>query len=1036
MAEPLTIPAAPAAPSAEGERDSAAPGGGDGSRQSLVEARDALLRLLEEVPPNLPAIQSFIRTRVADAPIDILPLEAAGEVTFLSRPPRDPVVLVVAPRPGRVCLAVDPALSADLLGLALLHGLGHLLLGHVRPGDKHGHRDTAATLCGEGAARRWDRQVREAFAPWFDAASAGKRPDLLPEIPDPHEVQREALEALQATRADGNTVGLVVLATGLGKTWLSAFDSDRPPFGRLLFVAHREEILHQARETYRLIRPRASLGFYNGTEKVPNADVLFASIQTLSRVQHLRNFAADAFDYIVIDEFHHAVAGTYRRLLDHFTPRFLLGLTATPERMDGGDLLALCQENLVYRCDLADGIRRGLLSPFRYFGVPDEVDYRNIPWRSSRFDEQALTDAVATNSRAENVLDQYRKRAGKRALAFCCSLRHADFMADYFRRQGLGAAAVHSGDASAPRAASLEQLEAGKLDVVCAVDMFNEGVDLPHVDTVMMLRPTESPVIWLQQFGRGLRKAEGKDRLTVIDYIGNHRSFLQKVRALFNDVASDADIAGILTMASANQLTGLPPGCEVTYDLRAIDILKGLLRVGGGNQLIEAYYRDFRERHGVRPRAVEALHDGYNPRSVYKAHQSWLRFVNGMGDGTAGEQQLPQQAVSFLEVLETTPMTKSFKMLLLQAMLNHDALPGAIAIDTLVQEFARLAGRLAALRAEVGEDLDHADRLRASLERNPINAWVEGQGTGGTAYFAYQDGSFRSTFSVPADARDAFQELARERIDWRLAEYLQRGSAARQAGGLRFTGKVKRAGSRPMISLPKRETTPEIPEGLTRLIANDEPYVADFVKVALIVIKRPEQGENELPGVLSGWFGDEAGAPGTSHLVAFEFKDDTWHMRPAGLAGKPSPIVPWGHYLRPDIPPLFGLTFSKAIWDVGYVRRGDHVFLLVTLEKKGHVDQYQYEDRFLAADLFQWQSQNRTRRDSPDGRALEKHKELGGQVHLFIRRRKKIANRPAPFVYCGPVEFVGWERDAPITVRWRLPELVPESLREALCVPP
>ena len=789
-------------------------------------------------------------------------------------------------------------------------------------------------------------------------------------------------------------------------------------------------------DTFRLIRPDAKLGFYNGSEKIPDAGVLFASIQTLSRLQHLRNFAPDAFDYIVVDEFHHAAANTYQKLLDHFTPQFMLGLTATPERMDGGDLLALCQENLVYRCDLADGIRRGLLSPIRYFGVPDEVDYRNIPWRSNRFDEQALTDAVATNKRAENILEQYRKRAGQRTLAFCCSQRHADFMADYLRRQEVRAVAVHSGAGSAPRAASLEQLEAGKLDMVCAVDMFNEGVDLPHVDTVMMLRPTESPVVWLQQLGRGLRKVEGKDKLTVIDYIGNHRSFLLKVRALFNAGACDADIARILTMASANQFTSLPPSCEVTYDLKAIEILRSLLRVGGGSQLVEAYYTDFRERHGVRPRAVEALHDGYNPRSVRKSHTSWLKFVDGMGDLTAEMKQLPQQAASFLEVLETTPMTKSFKMLLLRAMLNQDALPGAIDIDVLVQEFARLTRRFAALRAEVGEDLDDLDRLQAYLERNPIHAWVEAQGTKGTAYFTYQGGSFRSTFSVPDDARADFQELVRERIDWRLAEYLQRGSTDKQAGSIGFTGKVKRAGRQPMIFLPNRETNPDIPEGPTKLIANNEAYVADFVKVALNVLKCSEDGANELPGVLLGWFGEEAGAPGTSHLVAFEFKDDTWHMRPAGLAGRASQIAPWGHYLRQDIPPLIGLSFSQAIWNVGYVRRGNHVFLLVTLEKKGHVDQYQYEDRFLALDLFQWQSQNRTKRDSPDGRALEKHKEMGTLVHLFVRRRKKIANQPAPFVYCGSVEFVDWEHDAPITVRWKLPDPVPEALRETLCVPP
>ena len=261
-------------------------------------------------------------------------------------------------------------------------------------------------------------------------------PERVARVPQPHAVQVEALTALEATRAVGNKVGLVVLATGLGKTWLSAFDTSRPEYVRVLFVAHREEILTQARETYRQIRPDARLGMYTGTEKAPEADVVFASIQTLGRRDQLPRFAPSTFDYIVVDEFHHAAASTYRRLLDHFTPKFLLGLTATPERTDGGDLLAICQENVVYRCDLNEGVRRALLCPFRYFGVPDEVDYRNIPWRSSRFDEEALTTAVATEARARNILEHYQKWAGTAHLGLLLLAAPCRFHGKLFPRPG------------------------------------------------------------------------------------------------------------------------------------------------------------------------------------------------------------------------------------------------------------------------------------------------------------------------------------------------------------------------------------------------------------------------------------------------------------------------------------------------------------------------------------------------------------------------------------------------------------------------
>ena len=518
---------------------------------------------------------------------------------------------------------------------------------------------------------RQRRPIQRAIIEAADTAQEPPKPPV-----QPNEVQTAALLALEATRAAGNNAGLVVLATGLGKTWLSAFDTSRAEFRRVLFVAHREEILGQALDTFRRIRPEAHLGHYAGGVKDPDAEVVFASIQTLSRREHLERFAPEAFDYVVVDEFHHAAAASYRKLIAHFRPRFLLGLTATPERSDGGDLLALCQQNLVYRCDLVDGVRKELLAPFHYYGVPDEVDYTNIPWRSTRFDEEALTTAVATRRRAENALEQFEKHAARRALGFCVSQRHADFMTRFFTERGKRAVAVHAGPSSAPRAASLEQLEAGDLDIVFAVDMFNEGVDLPALDTVMMLRPTESRILWLQQFGRGLRKAPGKERLTVIDYIGNHRVFLLKPQTLFGLPSGDRQIFNLLERLRKGT-EELPPGCEVTYELEAVNILRGLLRVTtvAGRTLSKRYYADFKALHGVRPTAVEAYQDGYNPRAVRERAGSWARFVASQGDLDEGQQRALEAHGAFIDALDTTEMVKSYKMLVLLAMLNADSVP-------------------------------------------------------------------------------------------------------------------------------------------------------------------------------------------------------------------------------------------------------------------------------------------------------------------------------------------------------------------------
>ena len=468
--------------------------------------------------------------------------------------------------------------------------------------------------------------ARRRATPLTDMAQRIVSDEPHPSPPLPHGVQAKALEALAVTRAAGRRAGLVVLATGLGKTWLAAFDSR--PFARVLFVAHREEILSQAMSSFRRIRPEAHFGRYDGTAKDDGAEILFASIQTLGRAGHLRRFAPDAFDYIVVDEFHHASAASYRGLLEHFTPRFLLGLTATPDRSDGADLLALCGDNLVYHCDLFEGIEAGLLSPFRYLGVPDEVDYTQIPWRSAQFDPEALEAALATETRARNALDEFHRHREGPAIGFCCSVRHAEFMAAYFAARGLRAVAVHSGPGSAPRATSLEQLGQGEIDILFAVDMFNEGVDVPNIGTVMMLRPTESAILWLQQFGRGLRRVEGK-LLRVIDYIGNHRIFLTKLRALLAAGPGDRSLSQRLDQVLAGTLA-LPPGCSVTYDLRVVEILRDLLRPKSGMEDLEAQYRDFRLRHGRRPTAAEIAGMGFDPGR--NGHGGWFDFVRDMGD--------------------------------------------------------------------------------------------------------------------------------------------------------------------------------------------------------------------------------------------------------------------------------------------------------------------------------------------------------------------------------------------------------------------
>jgi superfamily II DNA or RNA helicase len=623
-------------------------------------------------------------------------------------------------------------------------------------------------------------EIADLTPAWIDAyedrriaprpSESGTPEEIAERVPVPHGIQAEALAALEATRAKGYRAGLVVLATGLGKTFLAAFDSLQSR--RILFVAHREEILSQAMATFRAVRPRTRLGRYGGAEKDAEADIVFASVQTLSRAAHLDRFVADDFDYIVIDEFHHAAAATYRRIIAHFSPGFLLGLTATPDRSDGGDLLSLCEENLVYRRDLWSGIDMGLLAPFHYFGVPDPVEYAQIPWRGGRFDEDALTEAVATKARAGNALDQLASRGGRRTIGFCVSRRHADFMAAFAQARGLRAVAIHSGETSAPRGSALKALEGGTLDIVFVVDMFNEGVDIPSIDTVLMLRPTESPVIWLQQLGRGLRRAAGKAHLAVIDYIGNHRIFLTKLRALLRAEAGDTALRLALDRFEARRLD-FPAGCEVTYDLEALDILRALIRQPRDGEELAAFYRDFRDRHGARPTASEVQHAGFNPGRTGQA--GWIGFVSAMGDLTAPEETAWRTHKDVLDEIETTRMTRSYKMLVLRAMIDAGAFPGRIAVGDLVDRVARFARRNARIKADLSVDPDDSAGLRAVLVKQPLRILAE------TRWFRSGPGIFETTFQDRADA--ALSGLAAELVDWRLMRYLNGTDAAYDTPG-------------------------------------------------------------------------------------------------------------------------------------------------------------------------------------------------------------------------------------------------------------
>lgn len=407
-------------------------------------------------------------------------------------------------------------------------------------------------------------------------------------IPEPHAIQRAALGALSQARARGERRALVVLATGLGKTWMAAHDAlavaqTLGAAPKVLFVAHRRELLEQAGACFAACFPDEPLGFLEGGRAQLQARLLFASVQTLSRPRWLAWLRDQGFDYAVFDEAHHATAQSYRDILGALRAGFILGLTATPERRLWSDARELLGVDPLYRADLGVGIEAGLLCPFAYFGLKDPVDYASVPWRNGRFDPAELEHAVQTQARMQALWEAWQQpdKAGSRTLVFCVSVSHARFVAAWLQARGVRAEALYVGQGSTERGSALQRLEAGQLDALCTVDLFNEGVDCRPVDRVVMLRPTESSVLFLQQLGRGLRRAPRKPRLTVLDFVGNHRMFVERIQRLLGlssrEVALDAWLDRRFQGEPLPDLV-LPQGCALSFDLEAIELLGRLAR--------------------------------------------------------------------------------------------------------------------------------------------------------------------------------------------------------------------------------------------------------------------------------------------------------------------------------------------------------------------------------------------------------------------------------------------------------------------------
>ncbi len=416
----------------------------------------------------------------------------------------------------------------------------------------------------------------------------------------PYVYQQEILDTLKAERAlHHRWRNLVVAATGTGKTIVAAFDFkqsfERPGQKRMLFVAHREEILVQSRGVFRNILRDHNFGeLWVGNHTPDHLEQLFVSVQTLNARALWDQVPPDFFDYIVVDEFHHGAAPSYQRLLDYFTPKILLGLTATPERADGKNILAWFHNRICSEIRLPDAINQKLLSPFQYFCISDCVDYSHVKWQRGGYDRNGLEKLLITGDdiRARLIIEKAKEIlldvSAARGICFCVSQAHAEYMAEKFQAAGISAMALTAETARDVRRAAVKRLQQRDVNFLCVVDLFNEGVDIPEIDTVLFLRPTESLTVFLQQLGRGLRLCEEKEHLTVLDFIGQaHQKFNFEIRfrALLGKTSSRVEDEITASFPS------LPSGCVIEMEKEAqrhvLDNIKKALTHANKNQMIQ-----------------------------------------------------------------------------------------------------------------------------------------------------------------------------------------------------------------------------------------------------------------------------------------------------------------------------------------------------------------------------------------------------------------------------------------------------------------
>lgn len=512
--------------------------------------------------------------------------------------------------------------------------------------------------------------------------------------------QQEAIDNLKKMREDGKTIALLYHATGVGKTITAATDA-KAVGGRTLFLVNALKLASQAKETFAKVWPEATLGEYTGSQKDMTQTVIFATVQSISK--DLEKFSPTDFDYLIVDECHHAAANTYQKIFTYFHPKFILGLTATPERSDGEDMLELFQ-NVAHKMDLKTAVERGVLVPIRCIRVKTNIDLTDVRINGIKYNSQDLESKLFIPERNQLIVDTYLKYVnGKKTVIFCASVDHAAEIAKLLRDNGVKAEAVSGRDRVEVREKILKDYETGSTNVLCACDLLNEGWDSPHTTVLFMARPTMSKTIYLQQLGRGTRRCPGKEDLLVVDFVDNANMFNMPYslhRVL--DIAKYQPMAYVLAPENKRKLDqdmlfqGEKPEAwlDVPIDVSDYEIIdlfnwqnsvKDMISqiefvrmVDVQSETVERYIKDGKVKPDL------SIPFGDKRMFHYFREESIRNIAKQYGWDLITPQNM---ADKFMKFIETMDMSYSYKPVLLKAIYEYMDSSGRVALPDVVDYF-------------------------------------------------------------------------------------------------------------------------------------------------------------------------------------------------------------------------------------------------------------------------------------------------------------------------------------------------------------